>query len=53
VSSVTKESLAAIVIYSELKDYGKYRYSTIGFTLLGQDIRKYIIRVMMRLSQAK
>lgn len=37
VSSVNQETLAAIINNcSELKDYGKYRYSTIGYTLLGQ-----------------
>ncbi|KAF2325812.1 serine hydrolase domain-containing protein [Flavobacterium nitrogenifigens] len=41
ISSVTKESLAAIVNNcTELKDYGKYRYSTIGYTLLGQILEK-------------
>ncbi|MFH6998868.1 serine hydrolase domain-containing protein [Flavobacterium sp. FlaQc-57] len=37
VSSVNQETLAAIINNCrELKDYGKYRYSTIGYTLLGQ-----------------
>lgn len=37
VNNVTMETLAAIINNcSELKDYGKYRYSTIGYTLLGQ-----------------
>lgn len=37
VSSVTKESLASTINNChELIDYGKYRYSTIGYTLLGQ-----------------
>lgn len=41
VSSVTKESLTAIINNcNELKDYGKYRYSTIGYILLGQILEK-------------
>ncbi|HEU4790230.1 MAG TPA: serine hydrolase domain-containing protein [Flavobacterium sp.] len=41
VSSVTEETLATIINNcSELKDYGKYRYSTIGYTLLGQILEK-------------
>lgn len=41
ISSVTEETLAGIVNNcSELKDYGKYRYSTIGYTLLGQILEK-------------
>jgi CubicO group peptidase (beta-lactamase class C family) len=41
VSSVTQETLTALINNcSELKDYGKYRYSTIGFTLLGQILEK-------------
>ncbi|MBB2148208.1 serine hydrolase domain-containing protein [Pedobacter gandavensis] len=37
VNSVTEETLATIINNcTELKDYGKYRYSTIGITLLGQ-----------------
>lgn len=41
VSSVTMETLAGIINNcSELKDYGKYRYSTIGYTLLGQILEK-------------
>lgn len=41
VSSVTKESLTTIANNcTELKDYGKYRYSTIGYTLLGQILEK-------------
>lgn len=41
VSSVTEQTLAEIINNcSELKDYGKYRYSTIGYTLLGQILEK-------------
>jgi CubicO group peptidase (beta-lactamase class C family) len=41
VSSVTEKTLAAIINNcAELKDYGKYRYSTIGYTLLGQILEK-------------
>lgn len=41
VSNVTQSTLAAIINNcSELKDYGKYRYSTIGYTLLGQILEK-------------
>ena len=41
VSSVTEITLAAIVNNcSELIDYGQYRYSTIGYTLLGQILEK-------------
>ncbi|SHG28665.1 serine hydrolase domain-containing protein [Chryseobacterium vrystaatense] len=41
VSSVTEKTLASIINNcSELKDYGKYRYSTIGYTLLGQILEK-------------
>ncbi|KIO50750.1 serine hydrolase domain-containing protein [Flavobacterium hibernum] len=37
VSSVDGQTLIMIINNcSELKDYGKYRYSTIGYTLLGQ-----------------
>lgn len=37
VSSVNEQTLITIINNcSELKDYGKYRYSTIGYTLLGQ-----------------
>ena len=37
ISSVTQKTLTDLVNNcSELKDYGKYRYSTIGYTLLGQ-----------------
>ena len=37
VSSVTEKTLTAIINNcSELIDYGHYRYSTIGYTLLGQ-----------------
>jgi CubicO group peptidase (beta-lactamase class C family) len=40
-SNVTEETLNAIINNcSELKDYGKYRYSTIGYTLLGQILEK-------------
>ncbi|MGF1923860.1 MAG: serine hydrolase domain-containing protein [Bacteroidia bacterium] len=40
-SSVTKESLSLIINNcSELKDFGKYRYSTMGYTLLGQILEK-------------
>lgn len=41
VSNVTKETLATMVNNcTELTDYGKYRYSTIGYTLLGQILEK-------------
>ncbi|AZA84398.1 serine hydrolase [Chryseobacterium lactis] len=41
VSSVTEKTLATIINNcTELKDYGKYRYSTIGYTLLGQILEK-------------
>ncbi|MEO6176607.1 MAG: serine hydrolase domain-containing protein [Flavobacterium circumlabens] len=41
VSSVTEETLTTIInTCTELKDYGKYRYSTIGYTLLGQILEK-------------
>jgi CubicO group peptidase (beta-lactamase class C family) len=41
VSSVTEKTLATIVNNcNELIDYGKYRYSTIGYTLLGQILEK-------------
>ncbi|MEN2400111.1 serine hydrolase domain-containing protein [Flavobacterium sp. MC2016-06] len=41
VNGITQESLAAIInTCTELKDYGKYRYSTIGYTLLGQILEK-------------
>lgn len=37
VSSVTEETLTTLInTCTELKDYGTYRYSTIGYTLLGQ-----------------
>ena len=41
INSVTQKTLTDLVnSCSELKDYGKYRYSTIGYTLLGQIIEK-------------
>nr|WP_315157436.1 serine hydrolase domain-containing protein [uncultured Flavobacterium sp.] len=41
ISNVTQETLTALINNcSELKDYGKYRYSTIGYTLLGQILEK-------------
>lgn len=41
VSSVTEETLTTIINNcTELKDYGKYRYSTIGYTLLGLILEK-------------
>lgn len=41
VSNVTEETLASIINNcTELKDYGQYRYSTIGYTLLGQILEK-------------
>ncbi|RAJ24607.1 serine hydrolase domain-containing protein [Pedobacter cryoconitis] len=41
VDNVTIETLTAIINNcTELKDYGKYRYSTIGYTLLGQILEK-------------
>ena len=40
-NSVTEKTLASIInSCTELKDYGKYRYSTIGYTLLGQILEK-------------
>lgn len=37
ISSVTQKTLTDLVNNcNDLKDYGKYRYSTIGYTLLGQ-----------------
>ncbi|NQX43105.1 CubicO group peptidase, beta-lactamase class C family [Pedobacter steynii] len=40
-SSVNQETLTAIINNcTELKDYGKYRYSTIGFALLGQIVEE-------------
>jgi CubicO group peptidase (beta-lactamase class C family) len=41
VSSVTEQTLATLInTCTELKDYGKYRYSTISYTLLGQILEK-------------
>lgn len=41
VSNVTEKTLADMVnSCTELIDYGKYRYSTIGYTLLGQILEK-------------
>ncbi|WP_367769410.1 serine hydrolase [Flavobacterium sp. WC2421] len=41
VSSITEETLTTIINNcTELKDYGKYRYSTIGYTLLGLILEK-------------
>lgn len=41
VSSVNEQTLIFIINNCiELKDYGKYRYSTIGYTLLGQILEK-------------
>ncbi|WP_160138731.1 serine hydrolase domain-containing protein [Chryseobacterium sp. c4a] len=41
VSNVTEKTLTEIINNcSELIDYGKYRYSTIGYTLLGQILEK-------------
>ena len=41
ISNVTQETLTALINNcSELKDYGKYRYSTMGYTLLGQILEK-------------
>lgn len=41
ISHVTQETLATIInSCSDLQDYGKYRYSTIGYTLLGQILEK-------------
>lgn len=41
VSNVTEETLTTIINNcTELKDYGKFRYSTIGYTLLGQILEK-------------
>lgn len=41
INSVTEKTLASIInSCTELNDYGKYRYSTIGYTLLGQILEK-------------
>ena len=41
VSSVTQKTLTTLINNcSELKDYGQYRYATIGYTLLGQILEK-------------
>lgn len=41
ISNVTEETLSTLInTCTELKDYGTYRYSTIGYTLLGQIIEK-------------
>lgn len=41
VSNVTEQSLTSMInSCTELIDYGKYRYSTIGYTLLGQILEK-------------
>ncbi|TPG33971.1 serine hydrolase domain-containing protein [Flavobacterium pectinovorum] len=41
ISNVTEQTLTTLINNcTELKDYGKYRYSTIGFTLLGQILEK-------------
>lgn len=41
VSNVTEKTLSTIINNcTELTDYGKYRYSTIGYTLLGQILEK-------------
>lgn len=41
VNSVTEKTLATLVNNcNELIDYGKYRYSTIGYTLLGQILER-------------
>ena len=41
VSSVTEKTLTDLInTCTELKDYGNYRYSTIGYTLLGQILEK-------------
>lgn len=41
VNNITIETLTTIINNcTELKDYGKYRYSTIGYTLLGQILEK-------------
>ena len=41
VSSVTKESIISLINNTDtLLDYGKYRYSTVGYTLLGLVLEK-------------
>lgn len=41
INSVTEETLSVLINNcSELKDFGKYRYSTMGYTLLGQILEK-------------
>lgn len=41
ISSVTQNTLTSLINNcKELKDYGKYRYSTIGYTLLGQILER-------------
>ncbi|UKT65453.1 serine hydrolase domain-containing protein [Pedobacter mucosus] len=40
-NSITEETLIVLINNcSELKDFGKYRYSTMGYTLLGQILEK-------------
>lgn len=41
ISSVTEQTLISMINNcTDLTDYGKYRYSTIGYTLLGQIVEK-------------
>lgn len=54
VHKITEETLAAIINNcSELKDYGKYRYSTIGYTLLGQILEKVYGKTYDEIIRAK
>lgn len=54
VYKITEETLAAIINNcSELKDYGKYRYSTIGYTLLGQILEKVYGKTYDEIIRAK
>ncbi len=54
VNNVTAQTLAAIINNcSELKDYGKYRYSTIGYTLLGQIVEKVYGKTYDEIIRAK
>lgn len=54
VSSVNQETLTTIINNcSELKDYEKYRYSTIGYTLLGQILEKVYSKSYDEIIRAK
>ncbi|PWN72184.1 serine hydrolase [Chryseobacterium phosphatilyticum] len=54
VSNVTEKTLAIMINdCTELKDYGKYRYSTIGYTLLGQILEKVYGKTYDEIIRAK